>query len=232
MITIRRSDERGYADHGWLKARHSFSFAGYRDPMHMGFRTLRVLNEDRVAPGKGFSEHPHRDMEIITVVLEGALAHRDNTGGQGVIRPGMIQRMSAGSGVLHSEFNASATEPVHLMQIWIVPDRTGVTPRYEDRTIPAEERHNTLRLLVSPDGAEGSLDIYQDVRLYGARLDAWSEVTHQLQQDRHAWLQVASGDVTVNGSALTAGDAAAVSDEQTLEIMATADAEILLFDLN
>lgn len=232
MITIRRSDERGYADHGWLKARHSFSFAGYRDPMHMGFRTLRVLNEDRVAPGKGFSEHPHRDMEIITVVLEGALAHRDNTGGQGVIRPGMVQRMSAGSGVLHSEFNASATEPVHLMQIWIVPDRTGVPPRYDDRTIPAEGRHNTLRLLVSPDGADDSLDIHQDVRLYGARLDAWSEVTHQLQSGRHAWLQVASGDVTVNGTALSAGDAAAVSDEQTLAIMATADAEILLFDLN
>jgi redox-sensitive bicupin YhaK (pirin superfamily) len=232
MITVRKADARGYADHGWLKARHSFSFAGYRDPAFMGFRTLRVLNEDRVAPGAGFPEHPHRDMEIITVVLEGSLAHRDNSGGHGIIRPGMIQRMSAGSGVLHSEFNASKTEPVHLMQIWIVPDRTGVPPRYEDRTIPDSDRHNRLALLVSPDGADGSLHIYQDVRLYGSRLDAWSEVTHPLAKGRHAWLQVASGDVTVNGVALDTGDAAAISDEGTLDIVATSDAEILLFDLN
>jgi redox-sensitive bicupin YhaK (pirin superfamily) len=232
MITIRKSDARGYADHGWLKARHSFSFAGYTAPANMGFRALRVLNEDRVAAGAGFPEHPHRDMEIITVVLEGALAHTDNTGGQGVIRPGMIQRMSAGSGVLHSEFNASATEPVHLMQIWIIPDKKGVAPRYEDRVIPDAERHNRLRLLVSPDEADGSLHIHQDVRLYGARLDAWSELSHTLAPQRHAWLQVAAGSVTLNGIDLDTGDAAAISDEHTLEIMATADADILLFDLS
>lgn len=232
MITVRPSDSRGFADHGWLKARHSFSFAGFQDPERMGFRSLRVLNEDRVAPGAGFSEHPHRDMEIITIVLEGALAHRDNTGGQGVIRPGMVQRMSAGSGVVHSEFNASSTEPVHLMQIWIVPDRTGVKPRYADRTILDEERQNQLRLLVSRDGLRGSLDIYQDVSLYSARLDTGREVSHALALGRHAWVQVARGSVTVNGTALATGDAAQVSDERELRIWAAEDAEILLFDLN
>ncbi len=232
MIIVRPSDTRGFADHGWLKARHSFSFAGYHDPNRMGFRSLRVLNEDRVAPGAGFSEHPHRDMEIITIVLAGALAHRDNTGGEGVIRPGMIQRMSAGSGVVHSEFNASSTEPVHLLQIWITPDRSGVSPRYADHTIPDAERHNKLRLLVSRDGRLGSLDIYQDVSLYSTRLDAGHEVSHTVAPWRHVWIQVAEGTVTVNGTALATGDAAEISDEAQLDLRATSDAEVLLFDLN
>jgi redox-sensitive bicupin YhaK (pirin superfamily) len=232
MIQIRSARERGHADHGWLDSHHTFSFADYYEPSQMGFRSLRVINEDRVAAGRGFGSHPHRDMEILSYVLEGALAHQDSTGKQGVIRHGALQRMSAGSGVVHSEFNASKTEPVHFYQIWIQPSETGITPRYEDRDFPVAAKPNALELLASPDGAEGSLDIHQDVRFYRAVLDRGASVTHELAQGRHAWLQVASGDVAVNGEALKAGDGASVSAESALTISADSNAEILLFDLN
>lgn len=231
MITKRPSTDRGHANHGWLDTYHSFSFADYRDPAHMGFRSLRVINEDRVAPGAGFDAHPHRDMEIITYVLDGALAHQDSTGSRGVITPGVIQRMSAGSGVVHSEFNGSKTDPVHLLQIWIVPDRRGVPPRYEDREFPAASRTNRLALIVSPDGADGSLDIHQDARVYNARLDAGARVEHDLGPGRHAWVQVARGEVKLNDVTLSAGDGAAVSDEQHLQLTAATPAEVLVFDL-
>lgn len=232
MIQIRPAAELGHANHGWLDSHHTFSFAEYYEPSQMGFRSLRVINEDRVAAGRGFGSHPHRDMEILSYVLDGALAHQDSTGKQGVIRHGALQRMSAGSGVVHSEFNASKTDPVHFYQIWIHPSEKGVTPRYEDREFPLTVKPNVLELLASPDGADGSLDIHQDVRFYRAVLDRGTEITHRLASDRHAWLQVASGEVTLNGKALKAGDGAAVSEESALAIRAQSDAEILLFDLN
>jgi redox-sensitive bicupin YhaK (pirin superfamily) len=227
MMTIRRSDERGHANHGWLDTYHTFSFADYYDPAHIEFRTLRVINEDRVAPGQGFGTHPHRDMEIITYVLSGALAHKDSSGGEGVLRPGDVQHMTAGSGIQHSEFNASQTEPVHLLQIWILPDKKGLKPGYEQKHFEI----GGLRLVASRDGRDGSLLVHQDVDVFAARLPAGGEVRHTLAAGRHAWLQVARGTVTLNGTELRAGDGAAVSEERGLTIIGREPAEFLLFDL-
>ena len=231
MIAVRRSEERGHFDHGWLDTRHTFSFADYRDPRHMGFRALRVVNEDRVQPGQGFGTHPHRDMEIVTYVLEGGLAHRDSMGHGSTIHPGDVQRMSAGTGVTHSEFNASRTEPVHFLQIWILPDRTGLAPSYEQRRFPEEERRGRLRLVASPDGADGSVTVHQDARLYAALLAPGEAVTHSFMPGRHAWVQVVRGEVEAAGERLAAGDGAAVSGEETLSLRGIQDAEVLLFDL-
>ncbi len=226
-MTIRRSNERGHFNHGWLDTYHTFSFADYHDENHMGFRALRVINEDRVAPGQGFGEHPHRDMEIITYVLSGALAHKDNSGGEGVLRPGEVQHMTAGGGIRHSEFNASKTEPVHLLQIWLLPEKKGLRPSYSQKRFEIDG----LRLVASHNGRDGSLPVHQDVDLFAARLPADKEVKHTLASGRYAWLQVAGGAVTVNGTALVAGDGAAVSDERELVIRANEPAEFLLFDL-
>ncbi len=231
MITIRKSTDRGHADHGWLDTHHTFAFAGYYDPEHVHFRSLRVINEDRVAPGAGFGTHPHRDMEILTWVLSGALEHRDNMGNGGVIRPGDIQRMSAGTGVTHSEYNHSADEPVHFLQIWIMPERAGIEPGYEQRTIPEPFRRNSLRLIAGPDANSGAVLIHQDARVYNALLEAGSTLEHVLAPGRFAWLQVARGSVRLNDVVLEVGDGAAVSEEVRLEIAADDDAELLLFDL-
>jgi quercetin 2,3-dioxygenase len=230
MIVVRRSEDRGHADHGWLDARHSFSFASYHDPDWMGFRSLRVLNEDVVQAGMGFGTHPHRDMEIVTIILEGALTHEDSMGSQATLTPGIVQRMSAGTGITHSEMNLS-DGPTHLFQTWMLPDRAGHEPRYEDRAFPLEDRQDRLRLLVSPDGRDGSLDVHQDVSIYDSSLTSGAETRHELAIGRHAWLQVADGALRVNGEALSAGDAAVVSDEAALTIAADQDAEFLLFDL-
>ncbi len=233
MITIRKASERGHFDHGWLDTRHTFSFADYHDPAHMGFRALRVVNEDRVRPGEGFPTHGHRDMEILSYVLSGALAHRDSTGGQGVLRPGEVQRMSAGTGVRHSEFNGSRDAPVHFLQIWILPDRDGAAPSYEQRAFPEGERRGRLRLVASPDGAEGSLRIGTDARVHATLLGDGERVRHALAPGRHGWVQVARGALSVNGVALEAGDGAAVSDEAELVLAGRGAelAEALLFDL-
>jgi redox-sensitive bicupin YhaK (pirin superfamily) len=231
MLTIRRAQDRGHANHGWLDTRHTFSFAQYHDPEHMGFRGLRVINEDRVAPGRGFGTHPHRDMEIISYVLAGGLEHRDSMGNGSVIRPGEVQRMSAGTGVFHSEFNTSKTEPVRFMQIWILPARRGVEPSYEQRAFPAPERRNRLRLVVDPEGRDGALTINADARLYAGLLDAGAQLEHALPEGRHAWVQVARGRIEVEGSTLAAGDGAATSEAGILHITALEDAEILVFDL-
>jgi redox-sensitive bicupin YhaK (pirin superfamily) len=230
-ITLRRAAERGHADHGWLDTRHTFSFGDYYDPRHLGFRALRVINEDVVAPGRGFPTHPHRDMEIVTYVLQGALAHRDSLGNGSVIRPGEVQRMSAGTGVRHSETNASATEPVHLLQIWIEPDVEGLTPSYEQKAFGDEDRRGRLRLVASPDGADGALTIHQDARVYATVLDPGRRVVHALAPGRHAWVHVARGALTLNGHALVAGDGAAVSGEAALTLTGDAAAEALLLDL-
>jgi redox-sensitive bicupin YhaK (pirin superfamily) len=230
MLTIRRAAERGHVDHGWLNTHHTFSFADYHDPAHMGFRSLRVLNDDRVAPGQGFGEHRHRDMEIVSYVLEGALAHRDSIGNSGVIRPGDVQRMSAGTGVQHSEFNASRTEPVHFLQIWILPEAPGTAPGYEQKTFPPETRRGKLCLIGSRDGREGSVTIRQDVDAYASVLEDGQTLRHALAPGRHAWLQVAEGELELNGNPMEAGDGAAVSDERALEISGKG-AELLLFDL-
>jgi redox-sensitive bicupin YhaK (pirin superfamily) len=227
MIALRRSNERGHFDHGWLNTYHTFSFADYYDPAQMGFRSLRVINEDRVQPGQGFGTHPHRDMEIITYVLSGALAHKDSSGGEGVLRPGEVQHMTAGAGIRHSEFNASQSEPVHFLQIWIMPEKNGLRPGYDQRRFDI----NGLRLVASHDGRDGSLAVRQDIDLYAARPNVGQTVTHSLAPNRHAWLQVARGTVTLNGTELRAGDGAAVSDERSLEMRATEPAEFLLFDL-
>lgn len=231
MLTVRRAAERGRADHGWLDTRHTFSFADYHDPQHMGFRQLRVLNEDRVAPGKGFGAHSHRDMEILSYVLEGALAHRDSMGTGSVIRPGDVQRMSAGTGVEHSEFNPSSEEPVHFLQVWILPQRRGIAPGYEQKTFPEEERRGRLRLIASPEGDEGSVRIHQDVRVYAGLPATGLELSHAPAPGRHAWLQVARGTAGLNGMRLEAGDGAAVSEERDLRISGDTGSEILLFDL-
>lgn len=230
-ITLRRSEERGHANHGWLDARHTFSFAGYRDPAQMGFRSLRVINEDRVRPGQGFGEHPHQDMEILTIVLEGALEHKDSLGNGSVIRPGDVQRMSAGRGIFHSEFNHSQEESVHLLQIWILPERRGIEPGYEQEHFPREERLNRLRLLASSDAREGSLTIHQDASVYGSVLEAGAEVSHELTPGRHAWIQVAEGTLVLNGQTLKAGDGAKVSEAERLELSSPSGAEFILFDL-
>jgi hypothetical protein len=225
--TIRRADERGGADHGWLNTKHTFSFADYYDPKHMGFRALRVINEDKVSPGRGFGTHPHQDMEIISYVLEGQLAHQDSIGTNGVISPGEVQRMSAGTGVRHSEQNASKTEGVHFLQIWIMPDREGVTPSYEQKAFPAAERQGRLRLIASPGGAEGSVKINADTKLYGSLLAAGEKAS----LGRSAWVHVARGEVKVNGQALKAGDGAAMSQETEVSLEGIRDAEVLVFDL-
>jgi redox-sensitive bicupin YhaK (pirin superfamily) len=231
MITVRRSLDRGLGQHGWLYSRHTFSFANYHDPAQMGFRSLRVINEDTVAPGRGFGAHQHDNMEIISIVMEGTLAHKDSTGGDGVLRRGEVQRMSAGTGVVHSEFNGSEREPVHFFQIWLIPERRGITPGYEQKLFPDEERRGTLRILVAPGGQSGAVDIHQDARLYSSILDDRQHVVHSLAAGRGAWLQAARGNVTVNGVRLEQGDGAAIEDETSLEIVASGPAEILLFDL-
>ncbi len=231
MIRVRRASERGHFDHGWLDTHHTFSFSRYYDPRHTGFRALRVINEDRVAPGRGFGTHPHEDMEIVTYVLDGALAHRDSLGTGSTIRPAELQRMTAGTGITHSEFNPSESEPVHLYQIWLLPEREGLEPSYEQKAFPDEERHNRLRLVASPGGRDGSLTIRQDARLYLATLDGGREVRHELTPGRHAWLQVLRGGVALNGLPLSAGDGAAASDESSLAIGADGSSEVLLFDL-
>jgi hypothetical protein len=233
MLQIRRASDRGHFDHGWLDTFHTFSFGDYRDPKWMGFRSLRVLNEDRVAPGQGFGTHAHRDMEIVTYVLDGALAHRDSMGNGSVIVPGDVQYMSAGTGVRHSEYNASEGDRVHFLQIWILPDRAGHAPRYGQTRFAEEDRAGRLRLVASPDGAAGSLAIRQDARLYAAVLPPGQSVTLSLHDGRHGWVQVARGAVDVNGSELVAGDGLASSDEPALEIAARGSehAELLAFDL-
>ena len=231
MIHVRKSADRGHADHGWLDTYHTFSFALYMDPQHTRFRALRVMNEDWVAPGQGFGEHPHEDMEIVTHVLEGALEHRDSMGNGAVLRPGEFQRMSAGTGITHSEFNPSATESTHLYQIWLFPERKGITPGYEQKTFAEAGRHNRLQLVASRDAAEGSLLIHQDARIYLSMINAGNLVTCELAAARHAWLQVLRGSVSLNGQPLQPGDGAAVSEETRLQIQATTDAEIMLFDL-
>src|SRR5262245_59011571 len=231
MITIRPSERRGTFDHGWLETHHTFSFADYYDPNFMGFRALRVINEDTVQPGRGFGTHPHRDMEIATCVLDGALAHRDSLGTGSVIRPGDVQRMTAGRGIRHSEYNASAAEPVHLLQIWLFPEQRGLEPGYEQRTFADGERRNWLRLVASRDGRGGSLTIHQDADLYAGLLDAGQRVVQPLRPGRHAWVQVARGAVTLNGQPLRAGDGAAVADETALDLTAVDAADVLVFDL-
>lgn len=229
MITLRRSQERGHFDHGWLHTYHTFSFGEYRDPKHMGFRTLRVLNDDIVDPGAGFGMHPHRDMEIVTYILSGALEHQDSMGNRHVLRAGDIQRMSAGSGVYHSEFNASRAEPVHLLQTWIIPAAQGTSPSYEDRTIPAEAKRNRLHPIV---GGEAPTPIGQDAVIYASVLSPGHRVAHTLAPGRGAWVHVARGNAEVNGHALGGGDAAAIEDEPEIHITGgSEESEILLFDL-
>ncbi len=231
MITIRRSKERGGGDHGWLKTHHTFSFNDYHDDKWMGFRSLRVINEDFVGPSAGFPTHPHRDMEIITYILSGALEHKDSLGTGSVIRPGDGQRMTAGRGIRHSEYNPSATETAHLLQIWITPEKQGLEPSYEQKSFPESEKCGKLRLIASSDGANGSVKINQDAKLFVTLLSPGEEVTHSMGEQRHAWLQVAKGEVELNEQKLAQGDGAAVSDETKLTIKGTKDAEVLLFDL-
>jgi hypothetical protein len=231
MLEIRRSADRGYADHGWLRSHHSFSFAGYFDPRHVEFGPLRVINEDRVVPGAGFPTHGHRDMEIISYVLEGALAHKDSTGTSSVIRPGDVQRMSAGRGVLHSEFNHSQSEPVHFLQIWIQPDVLGIPPGYEQKHFPAAAKRGRLRLVASPDGADGSVTIRQDARVYAALVDGAERAALEVAPGRRLYVHVARGGVTANGEALAAGDARKLTGVTALTLADGADAEVLVFDL-
>jgi redox-sensitive bicupin YhaK (pirin superfamily) len=230
MMNIRRANERGHAEHGWLDTWHTFSFAGYYDPAHMGFRSLRVINDDTVSPGAGFGTHPHRDMEIITYILDGELEHKDSMGNGRVIRTGEVQYMAAGTGVQHSEFNPSEKNPVHLLQIWIQPDRKGVTPRYAEKSM-ARAKTGTLHLVASKAGRDGSIEIHQDADLWLAKLEAGQAVSHPLASQRHAWLHVAEGEVELNGRKMGTGDAAAVSDEGSLKLTATQKSQVLLFDL-
>jgi quercetin 2,3-dioxygenase len=231
MITIRPASERGHTDFGWLDSRHTFSFGEYQDYDHMGFHSLRVINDDRVAPGGGFPTHSHRDMEILTWVLEGALQHKDNLGTGSVIRAGDLQRMTAGTGILHSEFNGSKTEPVHFLQIWVYPEKRGLTPGYAQQSFPAGERKGQLKLIASRDGRHGSVSFHQDASLYAAALATGQRVTHTLAPGRTAWVQVASGAVTLKGRRLEAGDGAAVEGEAALELVGVQDGETLVFDL-
>lgn len=232
MITIRSAQDRGVANFGWLDSRHTFSFGNYHDPNHMGFADLRVINEDKVTPGQGFGTHGHRDMEIISYVLEGALEHKDSIGTGSIIRPGDVQRMSAGTGIRHSEFNASKTDPVHFLQIWILPEQEGIAPGYEQKTFTAEEKRGTLRLVGSRDGRDGSITIHQNVELYAALLQDSETVNHTLAEGRVAWLQVVRGAVQLNNQPLTAGDGAAIAQESKIMLQgASEDAEVLLFDM-
>jgi redox-sensitive bicupin YhaK (pirin superfamily) len=231
MLHLRPADERGRAEFGWLSSRHSFSFGEYYDREHMGFGPLRVINEDRVQPGQGFGTHGHRDMEIISYVLDGALEHKDSLGNGSVLRPGDIQRMSAGTGVRHSEFNPSSSELVHFLQIWIIPDEQGLEPGYAEKTIPQDEIHGRLRLLVSRDGRHGSISIHQDADVYASILKSGDEVQHGFAPGRLGWIQVARGNVSLNGRNLTQGDGAGISEEECISIRTASDAEVLLFDM-
>ena len=230
MIAIRPSSQRGDADHGWLHSHHTFSFADYHDPAHMGFRSLRVINEDTVAPGRGFGTHSHRDMEIISYVLDGSLEHKDSMGTGSVIRPGDVQRMTAGTGVQHSEQNHSKQEPVHFLQIWILPERARLEPSYEQKSFSTEERRGKLRLVAASGGRDGSVTVHQNMALYAALLDPKERVVHTIERG-HAWVQVARGAITLNGKAMGPGDGAAVSDERELTIEGVEAAELLVFDL-
>jgi len=231
MIRIRRSDERGHADHGWLDTHHTFSFADYHDPDFMGFSVLRVLNQDRVAPGHGFPRHGHRDMEIVSVVLEGVLEHEDSLGNGSQMRPGEVQLMSAGTGVLHSEYNGSEKDPLHFLQMWIEPARRGTKPRYEQKMFAPAERRGRLRLVVSPDARDGSLTIAQDARLFAATLDGAEKIRHELAPERVAWLHVARGKLQLNGERLGPGDGAAIVDEKALALEHGEGAELVLWEL-
>jgi quercetin 2,3-dioxygenase len=231
MITIRRAIDRGHAEHGWLDSWHTFSFADYYDPSHMGFGPLRVINDDRVAGGGGFPPHPHRDMEIISYVIEGALEHKDSMGNGSVMKPGDVQRMSAGTGVRHSEFNASETDAVHFLQIWIIPERPGLPSGYEQKFFGEEEKRGKLRLVASPDGAEGSVRIGQDVRLFASIVGVDSPVSHALAPGRKAWLHVVKGTAELNGQRLEAGDGVAIEGEEKLSLTSREEGEVLLFDL-
>lgn len=230
MLTVRPSEARGHANHGWLESHHTFSFADYFDPNNMGFRALRVINEDRVAPHQGFGTHPHRDMEIITYVLSGAIEHRDSMGTVGVLRAGELQRMTAGTGVLHSEQNRTS-EPLHFLQIWILPERKGIAPSYEQKAFSEQERQGKFRLVVSPEGQDGSLKVHQDLKLHGTLLGKGEQAEYTLAPGRHAWVQLARGAGTLNGVAVKAGDGVAVSEESRLVLAATEPMEALLFDL-
>lgn len=231
MISVRRAEDRGHFDHGWLNTYHTFSFADYRDPEHMGFRGLRVINEDRVQPGEGFGTHPHRDMEIISYVLEGALEHRDSMGNGSVIRPGEVQRMSAGTGVTHSEFNASQEELVHFLQIWLLPAKRGIAPGYEQKAFPREKQKGKLRLVVSPKGRYGSVTIHADAQVYAGVFDQGATATLPIAEGRHAWVQIARGSARVNGQDLKAGDGAAMSGVPGVHITGIDASEVLVFDL-
>jgi redox-sensitive bicupin YhaK (pirin superfamily) len=231
MITLRKAKDRFHTRIDWLDSWHTFSFGDHYDPEHMGFRVLRVINDDTVQPGQGFGEHPHRDMEILSYVLEGGLSHRDSSGGGGVIRPGDVQRMSAGSGVVHSEFNASSTEPVHFLQIWILPERRGIKPGYEQKSLLRRDLGGKLQLLASRDGRDGSVTIHQDASVYGAALGKGERASFEPAPSRHAWVHVARGTLGLNGQELAAGDGAAVSDERALTLVGIDSAEVLLFDL-
>lgn len=231
MIQLRKANERGHADHGWLNTYHTFSFSSYRDPEHMGFRSLRVINEDRVAPGQGFGAHPHRDMEIVSYVLEGALEHKDSMGNGEVLQPGEFQRITAGTGITHSEFNPSQENGTHFYQTWLLPRSRGLAPSYEQKRFDESSLRNQLRLVASPDGSEGSLTIHQDARIYLSRLDEGAVVEHRIPAGRHAWVQVLRGGIRLNEVAMNTSDGAAISEESALTISPTSDAEILLFDL-
>ena len=231
MIDVIRSDSRGAADHGWLKSKHTFSFADYHNPAMMGFAKLRVVNEDWIEPGQGFGTHPHRDMEIVTYMIDGALEHKDSMGNGSVIRPGELQRMTAGTGVLHSEFNHSAENPAHLLQIWILPERNGLEPGYEQKLFPQEEKHNQWRLVGSRDGRDGSLTIHQDVNLYSTVLDKDVELDFEFEGQRRGFIQVVRGSVEINGEPVAAGDAIATQDQDSLTVRASEESELLLFDM-
>jgi quercetin 2,3-dioxygenase len=231
MMLVRKGNERGHAQHGWLDSHHTFSFADYFDPDHMGFRSLRVINEDRVSPGQGFGTHPHRDMEIISYVLDGKLEHKDSMGTGSVIQPGDVQRMSAGTGVLHSEFNGSKADPVHFLQIWIIPAERGIAPSYEQKTFSAQEKQGKLRIVASPDGRDGSVTVHADAVLHAGLFGKGESATLELGKNRHAWIHVARGKVRVNEQELSAGDGAAVTDEASVRIEGIDGGEVLVFDL-
>ncbi|MBC7970940.1 MAG: pirin family protein [Verrucomicrobia bacterium] len=231
MLTIRKAEDRGHANHGWLNSYHSFSFANYYDPQHMGFRSLRVINEDTIAPGAGFPTHPHRDMEIITYVVSGAVAHKDSIGNTETIGAGGIQRFSAGTGITHSEFNPSNTEALHLLQIWILPEQHGTTPSYEQKEFSTAIKRSQWRALANRDETDGAVKLHQDAALYATILEPGERLTYALNVDRHAWVQIVRGEVTINGTTIDKGDAAASSQETKLVFEASTDAEILLFDL-
>lgn len=231
MIVIRQGEDRGHANHGWLDSYHSFSFANYYDPNYMGFRQLRVINEDRISGGGGFDTHPHRDMEIITYIVDGALEHRDSMGNKSVIRSGEVQRMSAGTGIAHSEYNHSQTDPVHLLQIWILPDRRGLQPSYEQRHYSEAEKQGNWRLIVSPDDREKALKIHQNVNVYATVLESGESIDYPILENRYAWIQVVKGEIEANDRVLKPGDGAAIHEEHQLQVKARSSAELLLFDL-